>query len=402
MITGFMLAAYLGPQSLGVYSYALAFIGFFTYFISLGYDGYLKSDLLLQTDNHDVILGSAAFLRVLGAFVAITTVWVITALTPLMPGAVWYIRILSFTLLFQAGDVIELLFRAQSKSRQASLARIIASVGSNVSRVILIILHCSLTAFVINVVAEVLLASLLLIIFYGAGWRRWKISSARVSYVVRQSLPLLINGISYFIYMRIDQIMLGQMRNPAELGLYAASVRFFEVPMAILLITDVVLHPFQVEQFKAGAAVFMRYLRLVCEGYTLVAYVLMAVMIGFAPLIIRILPESFASASSLIRIEYIGLIFVFNGNVRHIFYDLHRKQRILAAITILSMLLNVGLNFLWIPTYGAAGAAWATVATQITAFLIMNAFWAKSRTLFFTQLKSLIPVKIFRYISEQL
>lgn len=45
-------------------------------------------------------------------------------------------------------------------------------------------------------------------------------------------------------------------------------------------------------------------------------------------------------------------------------------RRVQLVTGLIPMFINIGLNFLWIPTYGAQGAAWATVASYSLAPLI--------------------------------
>jgi O-antigen/teichoic acid export membrane protein len=183
--------------------------------------------------------------------------------------------------------------------------------------------------------------------------------------------------------------------------LYAASVRFFEIPVAALLILHSVLHPFQVEHYRRGSHIFMRNLRLLAQALSLSAIVISIMAIILAPWVVAILPESYAGAAPLLQIEFIGLLFLFNGSIRDIYFNIHRRQKVLVWITVSSAGINILLNYLLIPVFGASVAAWATVITQAIAFLLLHALWKSTLPLFIIQVRALWPSEWLRMLRRK-
>ena len=66
---------------------------------------------------------------------------------------------------------------------------------------------------------------------------RWKFNVARAIDMLKDSLPLMLSGVMVDIYMKIDQVMLGNIAGNEAVGNYAAALRFSEgwyfLPMAI-------------------------------------------------------------------------------------------------------------------------------------------------------------------------
>ena len=53
-----------------------------------------------------------------------------------------------------------------------------------------------------------------------------------------ESWPLLLSGISIMVYMKIDQIMLGQILGDESVGIYSAALRISEIWYFIPMISS--------------------------------------------------------------------------------------------------------------------------------------------------------------------
>jgi polysaccharide transporter, PST family len=65
--------------------------------------------------------------------------------------------------------------------------------------------------------------------------------------------------------------------------------------------------------------------------------------------------------------------------------------------TVVGAIINVGLNLYLIPRYSAMGAAIATVVSYAVSGVFANAFSAKTRPIFFMQMRSFLPGKFWRF-----
>ena len=71
LFVGIYVARYLGPEQFGVYSYAAAFVALFGTIARLGLDGIVVRDLVNHPQERDVYLGTAFWLKLIGAFVTL-------------------------------------------------------------------------------------------------------------------------------------------------------------------------------------------------------------------------------------------------------------------------------------------------------------------------------------------
>jgi|GEM_PF-1777954 len=103
-----------------------------------------------------------------------------------------------------------------------------------------------------------------------------------------------------------------------------------------------------------------------------------AAMIVLSPTIVRgIFDPKYALAAEIAPILAFGGLFqgLYYVYVGILFY--YKENRLIPVMTVVSGAINVALNLLWIPKYGLAGAAWATVIGY--GVLVIGVRWASRR-----------------------
>ena len=71
LFVGIWVARYLGPEGFGLLSYAQAFVFLFASIATLGLDTVVVRELVKDESKSGAIIGTAFFLRFIGAFMAI-------------------------------------------------------------------------------------------------------------------------------------------------------------------------------------------------------------------------------------------------------------------------------------------------------------------------------------------
>ncbi|MFM6309557.1 MAG: oligosaccharide flippase family protein, partial [Dolichospermum sp.] len=123
-------------------------------------------------------------------------------------------------------------FQSQVQSKYTVIAKNTAFVITALVKVALISLHAPLIAFAWAGLGEVSLGAIGLIISYrvrGYSPWLWPWSLPLAKTLLKESWPLILSGLTIIIYMRIDQIMLGQMVGDKAVGLYSAATRISEI-----------------------------------------------------------------------------------------------------------------------------------------------------------------------------
>jgi O-antigen/teichoic acid export membrane protein len=184
-----------------------------------------------------------------------------------------------------------------------------------------------------------------------------------------------VAAIAFQLYFRMDMILLKKLSSEYELGVYGTAYKFFEVFLFIPAIVSGILFPNIVELLAKGKSELVRYL----SDFQLKTAVLIAIPVGIlilsSGLIIDIFfGSSFAGSSSIMQILFLtSFLYCFNF-VYPVLMNAGGLERFSLYCYVVGLALNLFLNYLWIPDYGAKGAAYATLCSEFVVTLLFILF----------------------------
>jgi len=394
VVVSVWMMRYLGPQQFGQISFALAFVALFSGFSNLGLDGVIVRDLVKTPHAVDDILGSAWILKFVGSGIALLlSTAAISWLRPDDALGMWLVFLFAGAFLFQSLDVIDMWFRSSLRSRLSVIPKTIAVSVAALGKSGLILAGAPLIAFAWMGLAEAMLggfALLAMFIWLGGNLRTWRIQADRVRALTREGLPLALSSMVVILYMRIDQVMLGEMLNDKAVGMYTAAMRISEIFYFIPNVLVMSLAPALVQARESGESVYLARVRQMFSSIAIAAILIAIPMSMLAgPLIALILGPDFISAAPVLQVHIWALLFVALGIASAQYLLLEGQNNISLQRTAMGAVVNVGLNLLWIPRYGIIGAAWASLIAYgvATFFLFQNVV---SRRCLYLMLRSLI------------
>ncbi|MEO1187108.1 MAG: flippase, partial [Cyanobacteria bacterium J06636_27] len=243
LLVGVWVARYLGSERYGLFNYAFAFISLFTPIFTLGLDDVVIRQLVKESSDKQKILGTTFGLKLIGGIVSVLfAVGCIVLLGEKNTLTIWLVAILAMTGVFRTADTIDLWFQSQVQSKYTVVAKNIGYLSSTLLKIGLILNEAPLIAFAWATLAEIVIGAIGLICIYQVkGFSKiwnWNWSLTTAKNLLRESFPLIFSGFAILIFMKIDQIMLGQMKGDSEVGIYSAAVRVSElwyfIPTAIV------------------------------------------------------------------------------------------------------------------------------------------------------------------------
>jgi len=376
---GVWLARYLGPEQFGKLSYAFAIVALFSGFATLGLRDVVVRDIIRERLNLDEILGTAFFLRVAGAVTAVVlTVALGWALRGDDESTRWMIFIIALGTLFQVFDVIEYWFQAEVQLKYPIIARNIAFSLINIAKIILILADAPLISFAWAALVEGLLGGAAMFAVFRIRDGRvssWTTSLKRARRILAYCWPIVLSSLVVMTYLRIDQVMLGEMSTFSEVGNFAVSVRLVEslyfVPMAI----TASVFPALLASKELSADVYEARMQALFDLLIWLAILGALATSVLSPWIIRILfGSSYVGAAPVLALHAWMAVAVFFGVARQKWLYAENALRHGAYVEVTAMVLNIGANFLLIPIYGAWGAALASLIMAIGANLLVSIY----------------------------
>lgn len=362
---GAWIARYLGPSNYGIVNYVVAFVGLFAFISYLGVDGILSRELVNHPEKRDELLGTAFRLKLLGGGLA----FIISAIAVFIFNSDHLVRalavLLSLSFFLQAPFVISTFFQSQVKAKENLKAQLAAAVISSILKISLILSGGGVIWLVLIYAAESLWQGIFLFRFYksqGLKFSAWRFESELAKTIWHDSWPLMLSSAAGFIYLRIDQVMIGKLMGESAVGIYAAGVKITEIFYFIPGIICTSLFPAIINARKTDRGIYRR--RLI-NFYYLLGFLalLMAVPIALLakPIINILFGAQYLAAAPILQIYIWSSLGLFIGSGVGSYLTAENKTKIIFGINFLAMLINIALNLILIPKYGLVGAAWATL-----------------------------------------
>jgi O-antigen/teichoic acid export membrane protein len=396
LLVGLWVARHLGPEQFGLLNYALAFTGLFGVIAALGLKGIVVQDIVRNPDRACETLGTAAVLQLIGGLVAYLLLLVAIAyLHPDDTLARSIVGILGLMILLKASDIVLFWFESQVQSKyivgvQNSVLLVFTAI-----KVVMILQQAPLIAFVWATLGEALLIAVILLVVmskFGLPFLNLRYNTARAKMLLKESWPLALSSISIVVYMRVDQVMLAEMIDNEAVGVYSAAVRLVEGLYFLPSIVVMSAGPTIVKRFQidwAAANFFVQDLYDILFVISLLFATTLWISSDF--LIALLYGEPYREAATILAVYGWNLIFVSMGVTQGKWLIANNLHRYCYIYILMSMVLNVLGNFLLIPHWGGLGAAYATVASTISATLIFPALFKKTRLSSLMAIKSLNP-----------
>ncbi len=189
---------------------------------------------------------------------------------------------------------------------------------------------------------------------------------------VKKLFILFIPVIAVSVYKIMDKIMIGLISNIDEVGFYEYAEKINSIPLTVIAALGTVMLPkiSNLVAKKDGKAI-MQYLNKAIEFVLLISTPLIYLFIISMNYVVPLyLGKEFLPTANLVILLSITLPFVSFANVIRTQYLIPmEKDKIYIFSVIVGAILNLVFNFLFIPSFGAIGACYGTIAAEISVMV---------------------------------
>lgn len=382
LIIGILTARYLGPSNYGLISYGTAWVAFFTALSNLGINSVIIKDFIDNPEEHGVSIGSTLVLRffssLLSTFLIVGVVYIIDYNEPL---TIIVVALCSIGLVFNIFEIINYWFQAQYKSKITACATIIASVLVSIYKIVLLLFGMDVRWFAFaSSVNYIVLAICLLVIYKKHGGNKFQFSIQKSKALLKCSYHYILSSMMVAIYGQTDKVMLKHMLDECEVAYYslASSICSMWVFVLVAIIdsiypTIIKLHSIDEEQYNKKNR----------QLYAIVFYIscfVSVIVLLFGDWAINLFyGYEYADAGMPLKVVTFYTAFSYLGVARNAWIVSEGNQRYLKYIYCCAAALNIVLNCILIPLWGATGAALASLITQMCTSIIIPMFFKELR-----------------------
>jgi O-antigen/teichoic acid export membrane protein len=230
-------------------------------------------------------------------------------------------------------------------------------------------------------------SGLTLLILYGAsarlwGWMRPRLRSKEFSKLLKASLPFAVIMVLYSVNDKVDQVMLERIAGDYETGLYSAAYRWVDTFMMYLW----TVLPIFFARFAANARDTSALERLLHFGQGIVALpmiFLCGTIFVHGEKLFWLLgnstPWEIAQMTAMLKVLFVAVLINSFFGIYSTVLTSTGHESFVSRMIALSILINVVLNFVFIPSHGGVAASWNTVVSYI--FLSGTYVWYFSQKL---------------------
>jgi O-antigen/teichoic acid export membrane protein len=386
MVVGFSVGVwvtrYLGPERLGILSYAQSFVFLFSAFATLGLNGIVVRELVKHPDKRDVLLGTSFVLKFGGALIALTFLSLAIYFTDTESSTAIIVMLIGSATVFQAFNVIDFYFQSQALNKYVVFAQAGAMVVTNGIKIGMIINEATLIWFAAVSVFEISVISVSLLGYYlkkGINPKKWYFQFDSAKNLLKDSWPLILSGIALTLQARVDQIMMESMVGVKEVGYYSVAIRFIELFAFLPMVLKTSITPLIISSQNSPKNYQFKLLNYYRLSFILFLIIGIPVYFFSEKIITTVFGSEYLPAGILLSLLAIRLFFANMGVARGIFILSENLLRYSVITMIIGTASNILLNFYLIPIYQAKGAIFATIISFFITIFAIDLFYIKTR-----------------------
>ena len=192
------------------------------------------------------------------------------------------------------------------------------------------------------------------------------------TYALKISIPMIPHSLAMIVLTQIDRLMIVKFIGNSEAGLYSFG---FSYAVLMLIFSNAVLQAYNPWLYLTYEKNDILSIKKSNKSITSFLCILTIIIITIGPEVLFILGTSeFMDAKWVIAPIALGALFQYVYNAYSSLELYHKKTKIIALGTILTALVNFGLNYTFIPIYGYYAAGYTTfICYLLLAFFHLHA-----------------------------
>ncbi|WP_430462244.1 flippase [Thalassolituus sp. LLYu03] len=373
-----LMARLMDPAEFGSLMYAFAVVSMFNAISIFGLDAQLIKWLSIYSVRSPYIVKSAFLLR---CFFSVACFFVVNFLPFLGVGDPSLVFIISIYLLVMPWLTYEWIFTSIGRSDYSSIGLLIGYIVGFLYRLGVLLLGATpyllawayvLELVVVSFVYSVIGRQLAIGLFDGG----FNASRKLLALIFRRSFPLAISSLLVFLYVKIDQVMVGYMLGDLAAANYVSATRLSDA----LYVFGILLVNVYFPKYVSSIIFLNGDVRSPYEMNRKIFWLVLLSVLGcvfvvyFSDFIVSCLyGGNYAQASPVLAYTIWTVPLVYLGAITTRVYVALGKNWVMFKRSAAALAINVILNLLLIPVAGLEGAAFASVVAHLVAALLMNA-----------------------------
>lgn len=368
------IARYLGPDSFGIFSFATALVLIFGILTDLGLSTLITREVSRDKSLEQTYMGNFIPMKVILSIITYSVLVLFGNIMGYPQVTLNVIYIFGFFMIANGFSQLFFgVFQAHEKLEYQSVSLLI-----NNSLIFLGVLYGISNGFNVEGFALIYFATAVVGLIFSFFIIQWKYSSPKLMFnlkfwkkSLKLAIPLSFAIVFSTIAFRVDTVLLGILQGNVAVGWYSAGFRLIDFLLFIPVVYSGAIFPV-LAKFHVSSKDLLKILYERSFKYLLILSIpIVAGTVILAPDIILILfQDSYAESVIALQILIWVIPFMFLVNIFGVMFVSINKQNLMLKITFIVMLMNIGLNLIFIPLYSYVGASIISVVTSVVECFI--------------------------------
>ena len=398
----FIVANFYGPKKYGVYQYATNIVLILEVIVQLVDGRVVKKKY--SNGNYNEVVFSVTIAKVLLSSIALFSGVLIVLLSSKEIEFSYLLIVLLFdSIIRNIRFGLENRFEYILQSKKIVIASNIGLMVGTLLQLMAVYMQASIILLAVIQMCSTLISYIILLIQYKNTFGEVpvchnKYNKILIKEIIKESTPLAIATAAATIYTRCDSVMLGMLLTTKEVGIYSISSKFISTIQMLVVPIQTTIFVKMLEWKDKPRLYEDNYIKITSIA-TWLSIIGVAMSFVVLPFIFKFLKPDYLPALESYKILSLGSILTYNAILRSSHFTIIGRGDILMKTQIITVVVNVLLNYFLIRNLGMNGAAIATVIAQIISLLISNLFFKDAKFVFKVQLLGFNPRNIIKLIN---
>lgn len=378
-----LYSSMIDPAGYGEYSLVASLV---TALISI-FIGWIGSSALRYYDEYKdkkiLLFTNITFYYIFMLMLCYIILYLCKYLMPTIPIEKYYIFIVFFTMTMSMQEILEKLLRASNKTVVYALASVVQSILSIILFYI-IVKYTNLEAESIFISAAMSKAVFVIMSLFTLGYiikfRGFRIDKKILKKFLNYGIPMIgVWGVGWILHY-CDRYIISMYINNYEVGIYDMSCKISENTINLLISSFTLsIFPMLIRDWnKGGKKVIEDKFKTIVKYYNLIILPAVVGLILISDkLYLGIIDPKYASGKLVIIIISIGTFINGLNSILNKIWQLNEKTKNILYILIASVIINLVLNIILIPSMGINAAALTTLISYVFSIVVTYVFVRK-------------------------
>lgn len=393
LITVPYVSRVLGVENIGIYSYTYSIVYYFMLIAMLGINNYGNRTIAKSRENKEEL--SRNFLGIYSIQFTMSVVMIISYLIYISKFENKYTLIGYVQVIYLISNALDVnwFFWGIEKFKLTVTRNTIIKVLSLVCILLFVKNKSDLMLYTLILSSSNLISQLMLIYFLKKEIVLVKITKKDILKHIKPCLILFIPVIAVSLYKIMDKIMIGNLSNIVEVGYYEQAEKIINIPIGIITALGTVMLPKisnlvqkneenQIKKYIDKSVDFMMFLVFpITFGLIATADKIVLILLG----------NEFSKSIIIVQLLSITILFISFANIIRTQYLIPKeKDKIYIVSVSLGAILNLILNYIFIPKYASIGACIGTIFAE---FIVMfyQCFMVRKELSILLYIKKIFP-----------